>query len=109
VAIARALINQPSVVLADEPTASLDTERAFQVVETMANLVHEQGNAGIMVTHDLRLVELTDRVIQMLDGRIERIISSDADLSCLADPATCRMIPTDVLGYEEPVPAQVVA
>ena len=109
VAIARALINQPSVVLADEPTASLDSERAFQVVETMANLVHEQGNAGIMVTHDLRLVELTDRVIQMLDGRIERIISSDADLSCLADPATCRMIPTDVLGYEEPVHAELAA
>jgi putative ABC transport system ATP-binding protein len=109
VAIARALINQPSVVLADEPTASLDTERAFQVVETMANLVHEQGNAGIMVTHDLRLVELTDRVIQMLDGRIERIISSDADLSCLADPATCRMIPTDLLGYEETTHAPVAA
>lgn len=109
VAIARALINQPSVVLADEPTASLDTERAFQVVETMANLVHEQGNAGIMVTHDLRLVELTDRVIQMLDGRIERIISSDADLSCLADPATCQMIPTDVLGYGQAAHAQIVA
>jgi energy-coupling factor transporter ATP-binding protein EcfA2 len=102
-------LHQPSVVLADEPTASLDTERAFQVVETMANLVHEQGNAGIMVTHDLRLVELTDRVIQMLDGRIERIISSDADLSCLADPATCRMIPTDVLGYEEAAHAELAA
>jgi putative ABC transport system ATP-binding protein len=62
VAIARALINQPALVLADEPTASLDTERAFQVVETLANLVHEQDNAGIMVTHDLRLVQYTDRV-----------------------------------------------
>jgi putative ABC transport system ATP-binding protein len=109
VAIARALINQPSVVLADEPTASLDTERAFQVVETMANLVHEQGNAGIMVTHDLRLVELTDRVIQMLDGRVEQIISSDADLSCLADPATCRLITPDVLGYGEAAHAQAAA
>ena len=101
VAIARALINQPSLVLADEPTASLDTERAFQVVETLANLVHEQGNAGIMVTHDLRLVQYTDRVIQLLDGRVARVISPEEDLACLADPAECAMIPTDVLGFEE--------
>ena len=101
VAIARALINQPSLVLADEPTASLDTERAFQVVETLANLVHEQGNAGIMVTHDLRLVQYTDRVIQLLDGHVERMISPEEDLACLADPAECAMIPTDMLGFEE--------
>jgi putative ABC transport system ATP-binding protein len=109
VAIARSLINQPSVVLADEPTASLDTERAFQVVETLANLVHEQGNAGIMVTHDLRLVEFTDRVIQMLDGRVERVLSAKDDLACLADPASCRMIPTGVLGYEEPAHVALTA
>jgi putative ABC transport system ATP-binding protein len=101
VAIARSLINQPAVVLADEPTASLDTERAFQVVETLASLVHEQGRAGIMVTHDLRMVEFADRVIQMLDGRVERTISPRDDLACLADPADCRMIPMDALGFEE--------
>ena len=100
VAIARSLINQPAVVLADEPTASLDTERAFQVVETLANLVHEQGSAGVMVTHDLRMVEYADRVIQMLDGRVERVLSSQEDLSCLANPTECRMIPADVLGYD---------
>jgi putative ABC transport system ATP-binding protein len=102
VAIARALINQPTLVLADEPTASLDTERAFQVVETLAILVHEQNRAGIMVTHDLRLVQYTDRVIQLVDGRVARIISPDEDLACLADPAECAMIPTDALGFEEP-------
>jgi putative ABC transport system ATP-binding protein len=101
VAIARSLINQPTLVLADEPTASLDTERAFQVVETLASLVHEQNRLGIMVTHDLRLVEYTDRVIQLLDGRVERIISPEEDLACLADPAECAMIPMDVLGAEE--------
>ena len=100
VAIARSLVNQPAVVLADEPTASLDTERAFQVVETLANLVHEQGSAGVMVTHDLRMVEYADRVIQMLDGRVERVLSSQEDLSCLANPTECRMIPADVLGYD---------
>jgi putative ABC transport system ATP-binding protein len=99
VAIARSLINRPALVLADEPTASLDTERAVQVVETLASLVHAQGNAGIMVTHDLRMVQYADRVVQMLDGRVERIVSPSDDLACLADPAECRTIPADVLGY----------
>ena len=97
VAIARSLINNPTVVLADEPTASLDTERAYQVVETMAHLVHEQGRAGIMVTHDLRMVEYTDRIVHLLDGRLERIITPDDDLSCLSDPGSCQMIPEDLL------------
>jgi putative ABC transport system ATP-binding protein len=101
VAIARSLINQPTLVLADEPTASLDSERAFQVVETLAELVHEQNRAGIMVTHDLRMVKFADRVIQMLDGRIERVVSPDDDLTCLADPDACRLVPMDVLGVEE--------
>ena len=56
VAIARALIHQPAVVLADEPTASLDTERALQVVETFAHLIHENERAVIMVTHDKRKI-----------------------------------------------------
>lgn len=101
VAIARSLINRPTLVLADEPTASLDTERAQQVVETMGNLVHEQGHAGIMVTHDLRMVTHADRVIQMLDGRVAQEVSPHDDLSCLADPAVCDMIPTGVLELGE--------
>ncbi|MGD2146988.1 MAG: ABC transporter ATP-binding protein [Anaerolineae bacterium] len=106
VAIARSLINNPVVVLADEPTASLDTERAYQVVETMAGLVHEQERAGIMVTHDLRMVEFTDRIVHLLDGRLERIVTPDDDLSCLADPASCQLITEEVLvsGDEEAVP-----
>jgi len=70
VAIARALIHNPSLVLTDEPTANLDTERAYQVVETFAGLIHEQNRAGIMVTHDLRMCEFVDRVLQMQDGKL---------------------------------------
>jgi len=84
VAIARALIHNPTVVLADEPTASLDTERAFQVVETFANLIHENGRAGIMVTHDLRMCRVVDRVLQMRDGRLIQSIEDKVEIESLA-------------------------
>ncbi len=80
VAIARALIHNPSLVLADEPTASLDTERAYQVVETFAGLIHEQNRAGIMVTHDLRMCEFVDRVFQMRDGKLIETFSSKQEI-----------------------------
>lgn len=80
VAIARALIHNPSLVLADEPTASLDTERAYQVVETFAGLIHEQKRAGIMVTHDLRMCEYVDRVFQMQDGKLVRVFTGAEEI-----------------------------
>ncbi len=80
VAIARSLIHNPSVVLADEPTASLDSERAYQVVKLFSDLIHEQGKAGIMVTHDLRLCIYVDKVYQMMDGKIERVLSSRQEI-----------------------------
>lgn len=84
VAIGRALIHEPSIVLADEPTASLDTERANQVVETFAQLIHEQQRAGIMVTHDLRMCKYVDRVIQMVDGRVRQVIDDLDEIAQLA-------------------------
>jgi putative ABC transport system ATP-binding protein len=87
VAIARALIHNPTVVLADEPTASLDTERAFQVVETFANLIHENQRAGIMVTHDLRMCKYVDRVLQMRDGKLVQVYETKEEVLELASSA----------------------
>lgn len=84
VAIARSLIHDPSVVLADEPTASLDTERANQVVQIFADLIHEEQRAGIMVTHDLRMCKYVDKVVQMVDGKIARIITERDEINLLA-------------------------
>jgi putative ABC transport system ATP-binding protein len=85
VAIARALVHSPDIVLADEPTASLDTERAYQVVETFANLIHDQNLAGIMVTHDLRMCQFVDKILQMRDGKIARIITDTSEISSFAN------------------------
>jgi putative ABC transport system ATP-binding protein len=85
VAIARALVHEPALVLADEPTAALDTERAFQVVQTLAELVHEKAGAGIMVTHDLRMCRFADRVLQMQDGKLVAEFTTRRDISALVE------------------------
>jgi putative ABC transport system ATP-binding protein len=70
VAIARAWMNDPEIILADEPTASLDSERGKAVVQMLADEVHSREKAAIMVTHDKRMLELCDRVVYIEDGKL---------------------------------------
>jgi len=68
VSICRALINNPDLLLVDEPTASLDSKRGHQVVELIARESRDRGKIGIMVTHDLDMTDVAEQVFQMHDG-----------------------------------------
>jgi putative ABC transport system ATP-binding protein len=83
VAIARALANYPRLVLADEPTAALDPDSTRNVVRLFKELTEEEGTAILMVTHDHRIIELADRLVHMVDGRIvSDIMLNDALRIC---------------------------
>lgn len=70
VAIARALAGDPAILLADEPTAALDSANGRAVVRLLGDLAHDQGRAAVIVTHDARVGELSDRIVRLEDGRI---------------------------------------
>lgn len=70
VAVARSLADSPPILLGDEPTAALDTRTGLNVMELIRERVHTGGHAGVIVTHDPRLVAYADRVLYMEDGRI---------------------------------------
>jgi putative ABC transport system ATP-binding protein len=71
VAIARALVKRPRLVIADEPTASLDSHTADQVLELMRERGHAEGAAFVIATHDGRLTGRCDRIVALLDGRLQ--------------------------------------
>ena len=73
VAIARALVSQPKLVLADEPTAALDSKSGRDVVDIMQRLAKEQHCAILLVTHDNRILDIADRIVHMEDGELKMI------------------------------------
>ncbi len=74
VAIARALANQPSILLADEPTGNLDQQNSTNVVELLAKLAHEQGQTILLVTHNPAIAQACDQQLPMLDGRFVKTL-----------------------------------
>ena len=72
IAIARALVSQPRLLLADEPTAALDSKSGRDVVDIMQQLAQEQNCAILLVTHDNRILDIADRIVHMEDGRLAR-------------------------------------
>ena len=88
VAVARALANHPSLILADEPTAALDSHRGRQVMELFRKVSHEQGAAVIVVTHDHRSLDVFDRRFEMEDGILKSQQSADLSSTSENPPAT---------------------
>ncbi len=84
VAIARALVNNPVVILADEPTASLDAVRGAEVMGMLQKVAHDMGSAVVMVSHDHRVLPYSDRVIWLEDGHLED--REPASMHSLAQP-----------------------
>jgi len=72
VAIARALVNEPSIILADEPTGNLDSKTGDEVLEILTTLHRERGLTLVVVSHDPRVAARTERIVHLLDGRVER-------------------------------------
>jgi putative ABC transport system ATP-binding protein len=70
VTIARALVNDPAIIWADEPTGDLDSENAAEIVDLMRGLNEERGLTFLLVTHDLSVGEKADRIVRMLDGQV---------------------------------------
>ncbi|MCD6509779.1 MAG: ABC transporter ATP-binding protein [Thermoprotei archaeon] len=73
VAIARALANDPAIILADEPTANLDMKTGLEIIGVMRELNQEKGVTVITATHDLKMIDVSDRIVYLRDGKVERI------------------------------------
>jgi len=79
IGIARALVHHPSIILADEPTASLDKHSGRDVVELIQRLAREEGAAVVLVTHDNRILDIADRILHLEDGRIKNLMDAVGD------------------------------
>ncbi len=92
VAIARALAGDPRIILADEPTAALDSHTGRTIMEMMGDLAHARGRAVLIVTHDPRVLEFADRIVRIEDGMID-------------DSSPEMAVPVELLAQESHQPA----
>jgi lipoprotein-releasing system ATP-binding protein len=90
-AIARALINQPRILFADEPTGNLDGENGAHIMQLLRDLNRHEGVTIVMVTHNLDLIADTDRVIRLTDGQVD----GEGAVSCQLSVASCQHFATD--------------
>jgi putative ABC transport system ATP-binding protein len=84
VAIARALVNEPPLILADEPTANLDSKIGHEIMRLLRRVAKEQGRSVVVVSHDQRIKEIADRVLWLEDGQFKEMVT-------MAEDPVCRM------------------
>jgi putative ABC transport system ATP-binding protein len=82
VAIARALVNDPALILADEPTANLDSKIGHEIMRLLRSIAKDMGRSVVIVSHDQRIKDIADRVLWLEDGQFKQMISMEADPVC---------------------------
>ena len=82
VAIARALVNDPALILADEPTANLDSKIGHEIMRLLRQIAKEQGRSVVIVSHDQRIKDIADRVLWLEDGQFKEMVSMATDPIC---------------------------
>lgn len=82
VAIARALVNDPALILADEPTANLDSKIGHEIMRLLRNIAKEQGRSVVIVSHDQRIKDIADRVLWLEDGQFKDVVTMATDPVC---------------------------
>ena len=103
VAIACALVTEPKLVLADEPTAALDSRTGRRTIELMHRLAKERGSAVLMVTHDPRILDVADRILHVQDGRVSLAYSQELSLALPGlreDQISAMEVKPDLITYE---------
>lgn len=85
VAVARALVNSPSIILADEPTGNLDTKTSYEIMELFENL-HQAGNTIILVTHEEDIAQHAQKIVRLRDGDIEKITENESRIIATGAP-----------------------